>query len=280
MGTPAPDCEGIDVFRRRKSCGARIRLLPAAVGVFISIALCGPVEAKRNGAFAGTANVTRGSVLRLENRRGRIVIRSGTEAVVRVRAEVRDCTDQGDLPGRYTPAEIIAYLERKPPIEQNEKEVRIGFMLDADFHLGVEIDYEIVAPAWVDLEIDAKYGDLDVQMVGERIEVDKDSGSVRIREPRGKLRARINDGSLQVLGTPREEWSLRSTAGGVEVVVPAGLGFELDAKTAEGRLDADVPLGEHKPGRFEGAIHGGGPRIQLRSERGTLAIRQRQSFGP
>ncbi len=191
-----------------------------------------------------------------------------------MRADVRDCTDQGDLPGRYTPAEIIAYLERKPPIEQKEKEVRIGSMLDDDFHLGIEINYEIIAPAWVYLEIDAEYGDLEVQEVGERIEVDKNSGSVRIQEPRGKLTASINDGSLQVLGTPREEWSLKSTVGGVEVVVPKGQGFELDAQSSEGSLNSDVPLGEHKPGRFEGAINGGGPRIHLRSERGTVAIRQ------
>lgn len=262
------------MIRRRNANRGRIELVATALGILISIGWCGRVEAKRKGVFTGTASVSEGSVLRIENRRGNIVIRSGAESFVQVRAEVRDCTDQGDLPGRYTPAEIIVYLERRPPIEQKGKEVIIGEMLDDDFHLGVEIDYEIIAPPWVDLKIEAQYGDLEVRKVGEQIEVDKNSGSVRIQEPGGKLKAAINDGSLQVLGTPREEWSLKSTIGGVEVVVPKGQGFELDAKSSEGRLESDVPLGEHKPGQFEGAINGGGPRIRLRSERGTVVIRQ------
>lgn len=262
------------MLRRGNSSNTTFRQLLTAVGILVSIGFSAPVEAKRSGSFAGTARISKGNVLRIHCRRGNIVIRSGAGDVIQVRAQILDSSDRGDLPGRYTPAEIIAYLERKPPIEQKEKEVLIGSMLDDDFHLGVELNYEIVAPAWVDLKIDAEYGNLEVHKVGERIQVDKNSGSVRIQEPRGRLAATLHDGNLQVLGTPREEWSLESKVGGVEVVVPKGLGFELDAKSPEGRLHSDVPLGEHKPGRFEGAVNGGGPRIHLRSESGTVAIRQ------
>jgi hypothetical protein len=233
-------------------------------------------DAKRNGMFSASATITQDTRVHVHVRRGDVVVRAGTGSIVQVTAQVRDCSDQGDLPGRYTPAEIIAYLERTPPIEQDGKDLRIGAMLHEDFHLGVEIDYEIVMPPWVDLDIDAEHGKLDVVDVGQRIHVDKSSGATVIQEPSGRLQVDCGEGSLQVFGTPRDEWSLQSTVGKVEVIVPGNLGFELDAETKQGTFESEIPLVVEKPGRYDGAVNGGGPKIHIRSEQGPIIIWQKQ----
>lgn len=263
------------MFIQPKPNIAKGELLLAAVAASLLIAFPGTVEAKRHGAFDGTARISKGSVLRIHNDRGDIVIREGSGDVVQVHAEVHDITDRGGLSGRYTAAEVIAYLERKPPIEQEDKEVRVGYMLDEDFHLGVEINYVINVPAWVTLEINAKHGNLEIHEVGDDIKLDKSSGSVLIQEPRGKLKVITSEGNLQVLGMPHAEWSLKSVIGDVEVIVPAGLSFELNAESSDGRLNCEFPLGEHKQGRFDGSINGGGQKIHIRTEHGAVTVRQR-----
>jgi len=261
----------------------RVRLhpdrFPVAVLVAAMLAATGmgiprPAVAKGNGSFSGGASLTQGSVLRIENRRGDIVIRQGTGNVVQVSGRVRDTSDQGDLSGRYTPAEIIVYLERRPPIVQDGNTLHIGAMLDEDFHLGVAIDYDIVAPSWVVLEIEAELGTLEIHGVGQRISIERSSGTTRVQEPPGRLDLKSKDGPLQVIGTPREEWSLKSTAGNVDVFVPDGPGFAFDAESKAGTLASEFPLGEHKPGRFDGALNGGGARIHIRTESGIITLRR------
>jgi len=243
--------------------------------LMLLIATPGSSVAKRNGTFSGGASITQETVLHIENRRGDIVVRSGTGNVVQVTAYMRDSSEQGDVAGRYTAAEIIAYLERKPPIVQDGNELRVGAMIDKDFHLGVDISYDIVAPPWARLEIQSEHGTLQIHGVGQSIEVHKTSGQVSIQEPGGRMQVKCGDSPVQVFGTPRAEWTLESKFGNVDVVVPQDLAFELDAESGVGRLQSEFPLGEHEPGRFKGLLHGEGPRVQVRTEQGAIAIWQR-----
>lgn len=257
---------------------SRFRVVRPLVVVLAMTALAAipfVADAKRNGSFSGTANLGKEGVLRIQNRRGDILIRRGADSVIQVHAQIMDSSSHGDTPGRYTAAEIILYLERRPPIQQKDDDVLIGSMVDEDFHLGVEINYDIVVPAWASLDIETAHGKLEIQEVGQRIEVQKESGPVLVWEPEGLLKVKSQQSQVQVVGTPRADWSVESKLGAVKVFVPQELGFELDAESKAGQLESIFPLGEHKPGRFEGVINGGGPRLHLRSEGGAIGVHQR-----
>ena len=119
-------------------------------------------------------------------------------------------------------------------------------------------------------------GGIEVVQAGSGdVDVSSSSGTVRVRGVRGTLRASTTSGGLHVQGEPRGDWELSAASGGVRVDVPDGFGFDLEATTSSGSIDVDMPVAVSSTGRrtLRGTVHGGGPRLRVRTSSGSIDIR-------
>ena len=102
-----------------------------------------------------------------------------------------------------------------------------------------------------DVIVDGFKGGLDIQ---------SDRGGVRLT-PSGPVDAAIN---------------VRSIHGGIELSVPAGSKFNLDASSAGGEVQANMAgftTTESAPSRVRGTMNGGGSAVVLAAERGDVMLR-------
>lgn len=150
------------------------------------------------------------------------------------------------------------------------------------------------------IEIDDVRGELQVATDRGRIEADDVEGSVvvstnrggiQLEEIDGPVRARSRRGDIEVdfEGDPRGE--IETGRGSIDIDVPEGAGFDLDARTERGRidldgytLDEDALEDDEEGDGFDGregigreervarSINGGGETLQLRTARGEIRV--------
>lgn len=112
-------------------------------------------------------------------------------------------------------------------------------------------------------ELKSSYGDVRAEGRIDRLQARSNSGSVRVRALSGS--------------TLEGDWKLASGYGDVELMVPAGLSFELVAKTGYGSLDVQVPVtvpagGFKNERKLEGRVGDGGKRIELTTSSGNVRL--------
>lgn len=119
-------------------------------------------------------------------------------------------------------------------------------------------------------------GDIQVDLVGtESVEVTSGSGDMRLTGVRAALRASTGSGNIVVEGIPGDDWSLHSGSGDLTIRLPEGAAFDVYVKTGSGRIWTDHPMtvrGYVGPHGLEGAVGGGGPRVELRTGSGDIRI--------
>ena len=152
------------------------------------------------------------------------------------------------------------------------------------------------------VRLSSDYGDIAVRELQGDLDSKTSSGSVSIVEAKGGCRAHSDYGDVSAAGTFRElalssssgsvhgraasgsslgeGWEIRSDYGDVQLDLPAGLSFDLDASTDYGEVAADLPgvLGGSKGDethRLHGAVGSGGPKVRLHSSSGDVSIRSR-----
>lgn len=150
--------------------------------------------------------------------------------------------------------------------------------------------------------ITSDYGDIRLRELAGSVEARTSSGELALDAIRGSLRAHSDYGNVSAKGVfPRlelssssgsvraeafggsaigEGWELRSDYGDVGIVVPANLGFELEASTDYGEVHADLPgaLGGGKGDethKLHGAVGTGGRKLRLHTSSGDVEIRMR-----
>jgi DUF4097 and DUF4098 domain-containing protein YvlB len=152
------------------------------------------------------------------------------------------------------------------------------------------------------VRLSSDYGDISVRELQGDLDSKTSSGSVSIVEAKGECRAHSDYGDVSAAGTFRglalssssgavhgraasgsslsEGWEIRSDYGDVQLDLPPGLSFELDATTDYGEVAADLPgvLGGAKGDetrKLHGSVGGGGPKLRLHSSSGDVSIRTR-----
>lgn len=107
---------------------------------------------------------------------------------------------------------------------------------------------------------------VDVRTAGGDVTVDGVAGGVTVRTTAGSVEVAEANGPVDV----------ETGRGGIAVAVPARIGAELDALTRGGRVMVEHAVQAHAvldPGRLQGTINGGGPKLRLRASGGSILVR-------
>jgi DUF4097 and DUF4098 domain-containing protein YvlB len=143
-------------------------------------------------------------------------------------------------------------------------------------------------------------GNLDLGELSGPAEVSTGSGSIRVKRAHARLAARTAGGSIGVddaqdtvlaetgsgsvsvdfSAQPKDHCRLTTSGGGIEVKLPEGAAFEVDASTGGGRVSTELPItstvvGEHQNNSLKGKLNGGGKALFLRAGSGNVTIKKR-----
>ena len=137
------------------------------------------------------------------------------------------------------------------------------------------------------LEAQTSGGDIDGQSLRGTVDVRTSAGDIELRAVQGGIRAETSVGDIEVEmvdGGSDYASTIRTSHGDIEIVLPGGLAATIDAEVQSvyGRVDrediySDVPLTRESSGasgtlRATGTMNGGGARIELRTNGGSIRI--------
>jgi hypothetical protein len=101
------------------------------------------------------------------------------------------------------------------------------------------------------------------------------SGSIRLQNIAGELKARTGSGNIEAEGQQTGDWDLNTGSGGIRVRLPESSKFNLMARTSSGSVSTDFPItvqGTVNKRELSGAVNGGGPRLELHTGSGSIHI--------
>ncbi|MBX3737854.1 MAG: DUF4097 family beta strand repeat protein [Candidatus Didemnitutus sp.] len=123
-------------------------------------------------------------------------------------------------------------------------------------------------------------GDIFVGRAGGPTSVTTSGGNIKLESVEELISASTSGGDIHatITGPIKQDTELHTSGGQVVVHVKKGTGFQLDASTSGGDVDADgltltIEKGGMGKSRLAGAVNGGGPRLKLRSSGGDIKIR-------
>jgi hypothetical protein len=122
-----------------------------------------------------------------------------------------------------------------------------------------------------DLIVKDLAADLDVNTYKGHLDVTGLSGGLRIETYKGE----VNAGIVRLAGDVNAE----TYKGSIVLHLPGAAGFELSAESGRGSLNVEFPAetgrGSHRRGLVaRGPVNGGGPRVSLKTDKGSLALRK------
>jgi DUF4097 and DUF4098 domain-containing protein YvlB len=108
------------------------------------------------------------------------------------------------------------------------------------------VSYRVFVPRRTNLSLETTNGGIGVYDVMGRIDVEATNGGVRLEGLGGNVRGRTTNGGLHV-ELSGDQWDgqgmdVRTTNGGVRIVIPDGYSARLEAGTTNGRLRIDFPI--------------------------------------
>ena len=124
-----------------------------------------------------------------------------------------------------------------------------------------------------DLIVKELAADLDVETYKGHLDVTGLAGAFRVETYKGE----VNAGIVRLTGEVRAE----TYKGSIVLHLPGAAAFELSADAGRrGSIRSEFPSEEawsgsrHRSLRVSGAVNGGGPRVSLRTDKGSLAVRK------
>ena len=234
-----------------------------------------------NGIRRDSFNVGASARLRVESENGQIIVRGeGSGSSIRVTATIENlqrvsytATQEGDT------VTVVADVANGPA----------WFNRDAGTHL------EITVPERIELDLETSNGQVTVTGVSGpvtvatsngRIEIAGVSGTVQARSSNGRIAldgvsgpvtAETSNGAISLSGTipPGSVNRLRTSNGGVTVVLVDTPSLDLNARTNNGRVQVDRPIttsGAPDPTHLVGVIGAGGPQMEIQTSNGNITI--------
>ena len=144
------------------------------------------------------------------------------------------------------------------------------------------VSYRVRVPRSTNLELDTTNGGIEVVGVEGDMEFSTTNGGVRLIGLAGDVRGRTTNGGLRV-ELAGDRWAgdgmdVRTTNGGVTVMVPDGYSAELEVGTTNGGIDIDFPVTiQGRIGRrsLSTTLGDGGAPIRLGTTNGGVRVVRR-----
>jgi hypothetical protein len=126
--------------------------------------------------------------------------------------------------------------------------------------------------------VSAEDGDVDVLGFEGEVDAGIEDGDLSVEGRLGRLSAEAEDGDLDLHllagSLMKADWRVDSADGRVRIRVPEGFAADLDVDTDDGGIDFDLPTleAEVSEGRLTGTMNGGGHRLVIRTEDGSVRL--------
>jgi hypothetical protein len=149
---------------------------------------------------------------------------------------------------------------------------------EGDLRLSTEDGGLSVADCSGVARVSAEDGDVVVRGFEGDVEAGIEDGDLRLEGKLARLTAEAEDGDVDVRLLPGSvmtaDWSVEASDGGVRLHLPEGFAANLDVDTADGGIDVELPdaATEISDGKMTGALHGGGHRLVIRTEDGSVRL--------
>ncbi len=138
-----------------------------------------------------------------------------------------------------------------------------------------------VAAAVVDARVSSGNGRVDVSGVQGPVTASSGNGDVSVQTTSGPVNASSGNGRIHVEMDKlagRDDITLSTGNGRIELVAPADFSADVDANTGNGSVTTDFPIqliGRLSPHRMRGTIGDGARRLRMSSGNGALEIRKK-----
>ena len=150
------------------------------------------------------------------------------------------------------------------------------------------VSFEIFVPRRSDLSLTAHNGGISIRDVSGRIEFQTLNGGVSLSRVGGAVRGSTTNGGVHVeLAGARwdgEELNVRTTNGGVNLVMPDNYSAHLETSTVNGNVSSDVPLNVpmtsrgRMPKEISVDLGSGGPTIRATTTNGGVRVARASSM--
>jgi DUF4097 and DUF4098 domain-containing protein YvlB len=248
-----------------------------------------------NGHVDLTIEIPKGAVPSVTAAHGDVTLEglAGAATVNAARGDVKADNISGDLQARLGKGDFDAHgiqgdvtlQGRLDDVSVSEIQGRVG--LDGDFfgdtnlaHIRSAVhfhssrtDVEVISLPG-DLSIDS--GDLQLNTATGPARISTSAKDVECTGITGDLRVEDGDGDISVgLVAPLGEAAIHNRNGAINLTVPRGVGFELQAIARNGDIDSKLSLPVTSVGEghsLSGQVGGGGPRIDLVADHGDIQI--------
>ncbi len=197
---------------------------------------------------------------------------SGSDVLVRAKVQTWAPADSGD------PAGMFGQIS----VQTAGGNVRAD---GPDFgrERGLAVSYEIFVPHRTGLDLRAHNGGVSIRDVSGDIRFEAVNGGVNLARLAGEVAGSTKNGGVKVeLDGPRWEGSkldVKTTNGGVQMLLPANYSARLEASTVNGGVNIDFPVtvsGNVRPNReISATIGSGGPLVRAVTTNGGISIRKK-----
>ncbi|MCI0493452.1 DUF4097 domain-containing protein [candidate division KSB1 bacterium] len=140
------------------------------------------------------------------------------------------------------------------------------------------VDFYIKVPKQTNVNLRSTNGKIFAEAVAGNSELHTTNGGIEAENLKGSLEAYTTNGSITarlIFFGAHDEISLKTTNGGIKLILPSDAQADVRASTVNGSIHTDFPLtiqGKFNKKRVNGEINGGGGVIELSTVNGSISI--------
>ncbi len=198
------------------------------------------------------------------------------------RIEVRTTYPQNDW-RFFHDAQVLVHIDIRAPAKSDlEISAEDGALkvtgFEGDLRLATEDGELSVAGCSGVARVTAEDGDVTVSGFEGDMDAGIEDGNLRLDGKLGRLTADAEDGDIDVRlsrgALMTADWRLEAADGGIRMELPEDFAAELLVDTNDGSIDVDLPsvASELSEGKLTGALNGGGHRLVIRTEDGSVRL--------
>ncbi len=179
--------------------------------------------------------------------------------------------------------------EIKIDIEQKDDELEIvtrgpesndgffGKLFDGD-KVSYTVDYEIIVPERIDLNLQTANGNIDIRAIEGRLRLETTNGSIEADEIDGLVKCKTTNGSIRIDfdEVPDEDkMSFVTINGSIRLYLPDYFGGEIDIKTINGNIESDFPIKVNRrwfQKHFHGKVNQGNCSLYCSTVNGNIDL--------